>query len=772
MKRTFSLVLVCLLIALALVQALAQSTPGGTIISNQATATYQDGSGNTLNAVSNTVTVTVANVAGLTITPDGTTVPNATPLTVKTLTYTVTNTGNFAQSVIFKANGASVVVSGPATIQNAVIDVNGNGVIDAGDTNIFSNAADVTSASVAQNGTFNVLVQLQVQAAATPGSTVTVNLGDTTTGGPSYDSQPNDSSANGVVTSNATAVNGILEAKGSQSFTTLEDAKIRVSLTAPTGAQVPGTDITYSTQVCNDSINTPVTAITLTGGPVGNNTSVYIIAPIPANTTLKAGQTFPSSTLYSTDPLSVAPTAATWSATAPATLSTVTRIAFATGNSLATSTCSASYPYIVTINPGTNPVTVPNIYEIVDAFGTNSLNTTITDQSGDNVGMAGDGNANFDEGSAPGSTDGNGVQQATPLTGSPLVYIGPQSNVGSTVMNNITTNCEHYDHTTWAEPDFSTLSGNIVVTSPKQIKNTGTIPFSFGLIQGNKSANEADMGNQIYYTGGSAGVFFDNAQTITTEVSFDGGATWVLLKSAAGLSSITTNLTGSIHTIDPTHVPFNGLVLNPGDTVNFLARHTFPNSIYAGKSNVTTTMYVGLYFAGTQTPMNTAFTQVPHARNWVGGGAWSGVCPGDQIFDSTGDTIITGSVDVAKAQAVTNSTGVGAATDAVPGAVLTYTLTITGKMPNTTPNPSLTVGPWDYITRFPLTSSTVTVTEDGNLAPNNWGANTNQVVGSASCSAPATITGDSAGSTALTFQLTNPVTAGQVVTCTFQRTIK
>ena len=106
-----------------------------------------------------------------------------------------------------------------------------------------------------------------MQAAAVAGTSVTVNLGDTTTGGPGFDSQPTDSSANGVVTSSAAAVNGILEAKGSQTFNVLEDAKIRVTLNAPAGPLTPGSDIAYSAQACNDSVNTPVTALTLSGGP-------------------------------------------------------------------------------------------------------------------------------------------------------------------------------------------------------------------------------------------------------------------------------------------------------------------------------------------------------------------------------------------------------------------------------------------------------------------------------------------------------------------------
>ncbi|MBS1807603.1 MAG: DUF11 domain-containing protein [Acidobacteria bacterium] len=358
------------------------------------------------------------------------------------------------------------------------------------------------------------------------------------------------------------------------------------------------------------------------------------------------------------------------------------------------------------------------------------------------------------------------------------VHMGPQSNPDSTIMHNMLTNREHYDHTTWPEPNFSTLSGNIVVISPKAIKNTGNIPWSFGLVQGNKSADEADTPNVTYFTGGAGGIFFDNAQDITTEVSFNNGATWTLLKSASGLPSSTTNLTRNIHTIDPINVPFNNLVVQPGQTVNFLARHTFPNARYTGRKNVTTTMYIGLYMPGTQTSLfSEGFTNLTSARTWSAipngaTGAWGGSAPTNEIFESTGDTIITGSVDIQKSQATTNGTGLGAASDVVSGSLITYTLTITGKLPNTTPNPSLTAGPWDRIERFPVQSSGVSITENGNTSPNNWASWTDAVPGSASCSVGATITGDTTAYSTYTFSLTSPVAAGQIVTCTFQRKVK
>src|SRR2546430_14245719 len=62
-------VLITLAIACALCGRAVAQTAGGTVISNQASATYSDGT-NSYSTVSNTVTVTVSNVSGLAITPD------------------------------------------------------------------------------------------------------------------------------------------------------------------------------------------------------------------------------------------------------------------------------------------------------------------------------------------------------------------------------------------------------------------------------------------------------------------------------------------------------------------------------------------------------------------------------------------------------------------------------------------------------------------------------------------------------------------------------
>src|SRR5205814_7458523 len=118
----------------------------------------------------------------------------------------------------------------------------------------------------------------------------------------------------------------------------------------PTGPVALGSDITYSWTVQNNGLR-PADGVTLNGV-----TAVYIIAPIPARTVLKSGQTFPAGTLYTTSPLTTAPLSATWSSTAPSPLSNTTRIAFPLGSSLsappAAGACNSAINMIVTVNTG------------------------------------------------------------------------------------------------------------------------------------------------------------------------------------------------------------------------------------------------------------------------------------------------------------------------------------------------------------------------------------------------------------------------------------
>src|SRR5262245_49325998 len=185
MKKTIVALLLTLGIVTLAGELLAQSTPGGTVITNRASATYSDGT-NSFTTVSNTVTTTVSNVAGLSITPDAGVNPSVVSgQTGVVFQFSLTNTGNITDNFLFKASGASIrtVTTGTTTVTltRAVIDVDGSNTFNAGDTDILTNGADVTSANVAQAASISVLVELTVNAGGTASDTIQVLLGDNPT---------------------------------------------------------------------------------------------------------------------------------------------------------------------------------------------------------------------------------------------------------------------------------------------------------------------------------------------------------------------------------------------------------------------------------------------------------------------------------------------------------------------------------------------------------------------------------------------------------------
>src|SRR5258706_1061946 len=118
-------------------QTTIAQTPGGTAIENRASVVFTDSDGNPFTAVSNTVTTTVANVSGLTITPDAGTRPNIVAgQTGVNFTFPVTHSGNFAHPGRFLSRGASVTLTRPGGVTAAALYVKGNGVVDAGETAI------------------------------------------------------------------------------------------------------------------------------------------------------------------------------------------------------------------------------------------------------------------------------------------------------------------------------------------------------------------------------------------------------------------------------------------------------------------------------------------------------------------------------------------------------------------------------------------------------------------------------------------------------------
>jgi hypothetical protein len=269
-----ALALICALSGIAMAQT--PYTPGGTTISNIATSSYSDGT-NAYATTSNTVSVTVSNIAGLTITPDaGSRATVVLDQTGVDFFFTVTNTGNFTNQVDFKASGASIIKTGAATVTAAVIDVDKSGTINGGDTDIFANGSAVTSADVLQDGTLFVIVRVTVNSGAATASTISIQLGDAV-GGTPWDNKVLAASAADVVTHTA-GTNGQEEARGDITATVENDALIRLTLTAPSGPVAVGSDITYSWVLTNDGSRTA------NSQSLGSNSGLYIVVPIPART--------------------------------------------------------------------------------------------------------------------------------------------------------------------------------------------------------------------------------------------------------------------------------------------------------------------------------------------------------------------------------------------------------------------------------------------------------------------------------------------------------
>jgi hypothetical protein len=187
-------------------------TPAGQTINNTATGTYEDPNnpGVPINTTSNTVTVTVTEVAGITVVGNG--ISDSSPATpvlpedVLTYSFLITNVGNDATTVQIPAP----VLTGPATLGATItyaIDNDGNGTVDSTTTVL----ATATAAVLQVGGTIRVSVPVTVAISATSGAPIRVQLGDTTpnTTTGSIQNQPWDGTGNDDVRTKDNA-NGVL----------------------------------------------------------------------------------------------------------------------------------------------------------------------------------------------------------------------------------------------------------------------------------------------------------------------------------------------------------------------------------------------------------------------------------------------------------------------------------------------------------------------------------------------------------------------------------
>lgn len=218
--------------------ALAVGTPAGTSISNQAYGDYKDANGNAKPRVfSNTVTVTVIQVAAVSTSPDEET-HNGIPGTQVAYPLTVTNEGNGIDTFTFATSNNQ---GWTVTLYK---DDNGDGVWDPSETTIVSDTG-----ALAADAAFEVIAVVSVPAGAVVDTISTTTFTATST----FDAAVSDAST---------------------LITNVQAASLVLTKAVSSAASQPGDSITY--------------AITGTNIGTSNAYNVLAIDSIPANTTYVA----------------------------------------------------------------------------------------------------------------------------------------------------------------------------------------------------------------------------------------------------------------------------------------------------------------------------------------------------------------------------------------------------------------------------------------------------------------------------------------------------
>lgn len=162
--------------ALAWAAPAALAAPAsGSIIGNQAAATYTDASGNSQSATSNLVQTVVQQVGALALT--GTTARSAAPGGTAYFAHTLTNNGNGADTFSLALSHGAGTGGLALTDGNVAIylDADGNGLPDT-TTPLASGTTAFTTPAIAAGGTYRFVVALTVPGTATVGQTDNVTV--------------------------------------------------------------------------------------------------------------------------------------------------------------------------------------------------------------------------------------------------------------------------------------------------------------------------------------------------------------------------------------------------------------------------------------------------------------------------------------------------------------------------------------------------------------------------------------------------------------------
>jgi uncharacterized repeat protein (TIGR01451 family) len=148
--------------------ARAAGTPAGSVLQNTATATYAAPGGGDTTITSNTVSLTVDEVLGVTVVSgDPGDVPVTPGSTGQILRYTLTNVGNGNEkfSLLARANAGGDDFD--PTSAEIILDTNGNGAYDAGVDTLY--VAGTNDPDLAPDGSRTIFIRSAIPAGVTDG---------------------------------------------------------------------------------------------------------------------------------------------------------------------------------------------------------------------------------------------------------------------------------------------------------------------------------------------------------------------------------------------------------------------------------------------------------------------------------------------------------------------------------------------------------------------------------------------------------------------------
>lgn len=281
---------------------LAAGTPAGTGISNTATATYEDANtpGTQINATSNSVTITVAKVAGITVTADP--VQDVNGGTIQSgdilyFDYTITNTGNDPTRIFIPGAPSSITngtLSGPL-----LADLNNGGTFAT-----VIPSAGFTTGNIAADQSIKVRVPVVVGATAS-GTNVTVVLGNTGANDNSAGTQNQPDAADGA---NSSEVRTVVVDGGSAPANGEREASARQSATVGAAPEVQNGPLNQPNAVGPTNNNDDFTNLSTTVSAGLAPTATFDPTPRTFTNTIANGSTVDATTvsLLPTTPLNPA----------------------------------------------------------------------------------------------------------------------------------------------------------------------------------------------------------------------------------------------------------------------------------------------------------------------------------------------------------------------------------------------------------------------------------------------------------------------------------